>query len=694
MKNRLICILLLTAALCLLLTASALASTVVRLPDQHLTVEMWKGSSVQRTPGTEITRFERDQDNIVYTTGVGGVNGDKVGEAKLFLEEYDTANDIYYQTDIYVTVLPIDRTIDVVWDRSGNTQEQLDWVQAYGNVFAVGEQFSVRTTFTRDGVSLPVTYASNRNDVVTVDDNGLVTMVGAGTAIVTARMQGGAASSSHYFLVHDGQPGENASAVYAPADPSERLLVYRQPDTASEVMTSIGRWEIDHFYVLSRGEQWTRVSCNGYIGYVLSDRITFTREDEPVRDPIPVPCLMYVQASTLGTIELRAEANFRSTVLGKYRTDTVVYATKIVDTFAKVTVDGKTGYMPLAFLSMIEPEHPLGDPGALSPTYPMQVQTHDGAALHLWNQPASGYDSLGEYPNGTVVQVDYERFGDFVKVFVDGKTGYMELRYLAAVEAGEETPSGNEGFWHMIVQTGNTGKLNLREQPKSGTKVLAKYANGTPVVVLQQLGEWGKVLVEGRTGYMMLRFLAPAPGGEALPDAPAQPDAPPAQPGQPPVQPDTPPAQPEQPEQPGSGAMYFIRTGNSGKLNLRAEPKSGAKVLRQLPNGLPVTMLEHLGEWAHVDIYGYVGYVMTKFLYAAPADEFTQPENSPAYLTGTVVHPDGTFVYLRTGPDTSFAALMKIPHGAQIRIVEQGASWWKVLYQGTEGYMVARYLQQ
>lgn len=676
MKRKFVSLLLLTAALCLLLTASALASTIVQLPDQHITVEMWKGSSVQRTPGTEITSFERDQDNMVYTTGVGGINGDKVGTAKLFLEEYDTANDIYYRTDVYVTVLPIDKTIDIVWDRSGNTQQQMDWVQAYGNVFAVGEQFSVKTTFTRDGVSLPVEYASNRTDVVTVDSNGLVTMVGAGTAIVTARIQGGVASSSHYFLIHDGQPGENASAVYSPADPSERLLVYRQPDTASEVMTSIGRWEIDHFYVLSKGAQWTRVSCNGYIGYVLSEKITFSREDEPVRDPIPVPCLMYVQASTLGTIELRAEANFRGTVLGKYRTDTVVYATKIVDKFVKVTVDGKTGYMPLAFLSMIEPEHPLGDPGSLSPTYPMKVQTPGGAALHLWNQPASGYDSLGEYPNGTVVQVDYERFGDFAKVFIDGKTGYMEHRYLVAVETEGETPSGNEGFWHMVIQTGNTGSLNLREQPKSGTKVLGQYANGTTVVVLEKLGDWGKVLVEGRTGYMMLKFLAPSK--EHLPDTP-------------PTQPDTPPVQPDQPS---DSTMYFIQTGNSGKLNLRAEPKSGAKVLRQLPNGLPVTVLENMGEWAHVEIYGYVGYVMTKFLYAAPSDEYIQPENSPAYLTATVVHPDGTFVHLRDGADTSYPSLIQVPHGATVSIVEQGSSWWKVLYHGIEGYMAARYLVQ
>ena len=64
----------------------------------------------------------------------------------------------------------------------------------------------------------------------------------------------------------------------------------------------------------------------------------------------------------------------------------------------------------------------------------------------------------------------------------------------------------------MVVQTGNSGKLNLREEPDKSSFMLEQYPNGTAVTVLENQGTWSQVEVNGKTGYMMNEYLAPVQG--------------------------------------------------------------------------------------------------------------------------------------------------------------------------------------
>ncbi len=64
----------------------------------------------------------------------------------------------------------------------------------------------------------------------------------------------------------------------------------------------------------------------------------------------------------------------------------------------------------------------------------------------------------------------------------------------------------------MVVQTGNSGKLNLRVEPDKGSSMIEQYANGTAVTVLENQGTWSQVEVNGKTGYMMNEYLAPVQG--------------------------------------------------------------------------------------------------------------------------------------------------------------------------------------
>ena len=59
----------------------------------------------------------------------------------------------------------------------------------------------------------------------------------------------------------------------------------------------------------------------------------------------------------------------------------------------------------------------------------------------------------------------------------------------------------------MTVHTGNSGWLNMRKKPNMGADVIGHYQNGTQVEILEVGDEWVKVSINGKTGYMAIRFL-------------------------------------------------------------------------------------------------------------------------------------------------------------------------------------------
>ena len=70
---------------------------------------------------------------------------------------------------------------------------------------------------------------------------------------------------------------------------------------------------------------------------------------------------------------------------------------------------------------------------------------------------------------------------------------------------GQQNQAGQNPV--MTVHTGNSGWLNMREEANMGADVIGRYKNGTQVDILEVGDEWVKVSINGKTGYMAIRFL-------------------------------------------------------------------------------------------------------------------------------------------------------------------------------------------
>lgn len=274
-----------------------------------------------------------------------------------------------------------------------------------------------------------------------------------------------------------------------------------------------------------------------------------------------LPILSLADAAYLavkgGTLNLRESANLTAGVIGKYPTGTWVMVLEDGDTFLKVQVGGKTGFMMKSFLTG-------GNDSVIAARF---VRTNTGTGVNLRQSPTDSGTVITGVAEGTKVDVLVKGV-TWYKVRVDSKTGYIVSKYLA-------TEAGGASQYAVVNNPRNSQYLNLRETASRSAAVLGRYKNFTPVTVLSGGDSWCKVQVSDKTGYMMKSYLKMT----AAPFA------------------------------------ATVSNPNGGSVvNFRSGPGFSAAVVSKLPVGTGVTVLDKGTDWTLISVSGATGYVSTWFL--------------------------------------------------------------------------------
>ena len=195
-----------------------------------------------------------------------------------------------------------------------------------------------------------------------------------------------------------------------------------------------------------------------------------------------------------GGLNLRQTASLDAKVLGQFWTGTWVEILEKGDTWHKVNVGGKTGYMMAKYLDM--------DVSGAT----LYVRTNTGIGLNLRNGPSMDAGILTSFPIDTPVTVIQKGDG-WHKVKVDGIEGYMSSKYLAAQKAPSYTKPVETPYEAKLVNINGGSVVNFRLYPGMKTKVLRTVPVGTKVTVLETGENWSKVMLDGQTGYVSTYFL-------------------------------------------------------------------------------------------------------------------------------------------------------------------------------------------
>ena len=267
---------------------------------------------------------------------------------------------------------------------------------------------------------------------------------------------------------------------------------------------------------------------------------------------------------TCGTLNLRAEANTESAILGKYGWGTEVLVKGVNGDWAAVDVGGQSGYMYNKY---------LGGEGTTS--YNAYVNTNS-RGLNLRKAPNG--DVIRSYPRGTHVNV-LSTDGSWSKVNVDGQAGYMSSRWLSNSKPSSGSSSGQSGAvigTAVVKNPRDTQVLFLRSRPSVASESLGYYRNGKTVQLLEKLDGWYKVRVDGKTGYMMAQFLDVT--------------------------------------QKHNGTATVINPNGNSFVNFRKGASLSSAVIRTVPVGTKITVLDKTTDWTKTEIDGVTGYISTWFL--------------------------------------------------------------------------------
>ncbi|MDD5898183.1 MAG: SH3 domain-containing protein [Clostridia bacterium] len=269
---------------------------------------------------------------------------------------------------------------------------------------------------------------------------------------------------------------------------------------------------------------------------------------------------------TGGALNLRKEPSMKSGVIHQYPSGTWMTVLSEEGEWSKVEVGGNTGYVMSKFLSNSNSDSTL------------YVRTNTGRGLNLRDMPSLEGNIITSFKPGTAVKV-LVRGAGWHKVSVGDQVGYMNAQFLSGSASGGSSSSSKTG---TVSNPGANQVLLLRETASTDARVLGYFGNGTKVTIHGEEGDFYKVTVGGKKGYMMKKFIKL--NGSSSSTLPATPFA----------------------------AELVNPNGNS-IVNFRTAPGLSSPIIKAHRVGTQINVLEVGETWCKAEIDGVTGYVSRYF---------------------------------------------------------------------------------
>ncbi|MBP3541109.1 MAG: SH3 domain-containing protein [Clostridia bacterium] len=476
--------------------------------------------------------------------------------------------------------------------------------------------------------------------------------------------------------------GGSGNAVVTTASGTGTVNLRETASTSARVLTQVRAGE--PITILSDDGSWARVRYGGLEGYMMSQFLRYDGDasEPPAPSETPAPEATPPAAAgktvyiSVADTPLYERAQAESSRLAVLPLGTEAELLSSADGWSLINVRGLTGYVLSANLNEQKPDASTPPPTATTPPPSGDIQlarvTTASGSLNLRMEPSVGSRVLTTIPQyATVTVTSYGT--EWCAVSYGGLSGYAMTTFLTLESSSGPTPAPEtppQGDYTSAVVTTASGSLNLREEPRSGSRILRTIPRNASVQVNSYGASWCNVTYGDTTGYVMTTFLRFVSAPENTPS----------------VDPSTP--------APSEGKA--IVTTASGSLNLRESGHYGAAVIVQIPQYAEVDVLQRGANWTKVRYHVFEGYVVTSFLTFtdgsdAPATPTPTPETPTQTDTAWVSTPSGS-LNLRQEPSSSARVLMQIPRGAQLTVLNRSDSWCRVTYQGVGGYVMTSYL--
>lgn len=249
--------------------------------------------------------------------------------------------------------------------------------------------------------------------------------------------------------------------------------------------------------VTSINGEWASVNYNGNVGYVSANYLTGTNASTPEST---TPEVGINTALTTDNLNMRGGAGTTYPRILTIPKGTEVTVLSQSGGWANIKYNNQEGYVSSNFIKAatspeVKPEE--------IPTEGKDIRMVTGN-LYLRTAPDGNSSIITILEKGTIVEVE-SLTDKWAKITYNGQVGYASTNFMTPVDPDNPTvPETPEVVLDIRVTTQN---LNLRTGPSTNDAVILTIPKGSPLIVTEITGGWGKVTYDGQTGYASLDYM-------------------------------------------------------------------------------------------------------------------------------------------------------------------------------------------
>ncbi|HDR7384080.1 TPA: SH3 domain-containing protein, partial [Bacillus toyonensis] len=298
----------------------------------------------------------------------------------------------------------------------------------------------------------------------------------------------------------------------------------------------------------------------------------------------------FAESDNLATVNatnlnIREQPTTQGKVIGTVKKGTNVQVLSKEKEWAKISHDGKEGYVTLQFLGFSN-----GNPNV---EQKQQLTINNGqkeegivtaTRLNVRNSPTLGSSMIGYVQKNEKVTVLGKANG-WAKIEYKGKEGYVSLEFLKFGDAIQTPDTSGQKQLQPIIKNGaqevgtiNATSLRVRSAANTSSSVLGNLKNGEKVTVLGKANGWAKISYQGKEGYVSLEFVKIDGNTEEIKK----------------------PEQPKTSDATIKNGTQEVGTINATSLRVRSAANTSSSVLGNLKNGEKVTVLGKANGWAKI----------------------------------------------------------------------------------------------
>jgi len=143
-------------------------------------------------------------------------------------------------------------------------------------------------------------------------------------------------------------------------------------------------------------------------------------------------------------------------------------------------------------------------------------------SVNIRKYPSTNHEVLSQADAGETFEV-IGKMGEWIHITYEGEGAFIHRDYIDVpsienirevvvdipadeVSLGLVTPAALKDEFYAVVTA--SGGLKLREMPSVEANVITTYSNGTTLDIIADNGDWIKVSLDGKIGYMASEFLS------------------------------------------------------------------------------------------------------------------------------------------------------------------------------------------